>query len=104
MSSEVIEDLVEVFKIIDNNYDRDKAYTEGVFGATTTTGSKPAGSSLGQVGGGVAKATAKQTGSGLNNDNSTSIRQAAGSSTQNVAKGAKTTDKAREESKSGANE
>ncbi|CDW75696.1 gtp-binding protein [Stylonychia lemnae] len=34
MSSEVIEDLVEVFKIIDNNYDRDKAYTEALFNTT----------------------------------------------------------------------
>jgi len=33
MSSEVIEDLVEVYKILDTPFDQDKAYTEGVFGA-----------------------------------------------------------------------
>jgi len=45
-SSEVIEDLVQVFDIIDKKYDQDKAYTEGVFGKDK---SELIGNSLGNV-------------------------------------------------------
>ena len=70
MSSEVVEDLVEVFKILDSPFDQDKAYSEGVFGPV-----KPAGSALGPS---TAKPALKPAAASVANDTSSNLKAAKG--------------------------